>query len=287
MSRIHEALKKAEQERTLGGNVATTPEDPRLEAVTVAANKPRRKKEELSPESLRFENLIKRCSKANWKSEPNTNLFMTSENGLDGSERFRTLRSRLYQIRSTRKLRSLLVTSAVPGEGKTFIANNLASILDRQPSTKVLLIDADMRCPQLHLAMGAPNSPGVTDYLREEAGLEDVLQHGNQGNLCFIPAGNVVANPGELVAGPGMKELLDLICPTFDWVIIDSPPVLPVSDALVLADMVDGVLQVVAAASTNCEDAQKACREFQHKNLLGIVLNRGEEGRRYGYYSGY
>lgn len=212
---------------------------------------------------------------------------MNSENGLRGGEKFRTLRSRLYQIRSTRKLRSLLVTSAVPGEGKTFIANNLASIIARQPDTKVLLIDADMRCPQMHITLGAPSTPGLTDYLREEASLEDVLQRGNQGNLCFIPAGNVVSNPGELVASSGLKELLNLICPTFDWVIIDSPPVLPVSDSLVLADMVDGVLQVVAAASTNCEDAQKACREFQNKNLLGIVLNRGTESSRHGYYSRY
>jgi protein-tyrosine kinase len=273
MSRIHEALKKAELESAAGFATATAPEKARLEDVTLAPDKPLRRKEEFSPELVHFENLIARCSKADWKLNLHANLDPQEE--LRRSERFRMLRSRLYQLRTTRKLGSLLVTSALPAEGKTFVASNLALIIARQPGSKVLLLDADMRFPQLHVALGTPGRPGLTEYLGEEACLEEVLQHGNQGNLCFIPAGKAVANPAELIAGPRMKSLLELLYKAFDWIIVDGPPVLLVSDPLVLADLVDGVLQVVAAGFTDREDAQKACREFQDKSLLGVVLNRG------------
>lgn len=276
MSRIHEALKKAGQDY---GDLTAVPDESGLKEAALGAEKPPRNTGESSSESSRFESLIKRCSKAEWRPDLGTSIFANSEKERHEGEEFRALRSRLYQLRSTRKIRSLLVTSALPGEGKTFIAVNLALIIARQPDSKVLLLDADMRCSQLHFALGAPGSPGLTEYLREQAYLENVVQHGNQGNLCFIPAGNAVPTPGELVAGPRMKSLLQLVYPTFDWIIIDSPAVLAVSDPLVLADLVDGVLQVVAAASTDREHAQKACREFQDKNFLGVVLNRGKEGR--------
>jgi len=84
-----------------------------------------------------------------------------------------------------------------------------------------------------------------------------------------------------------LKKLLQIVTPMFDWVVIDTPPVLPVSDARVMADLADGVLLVVRAASTNFEDAQKASREFRNKNLLGVVLNQADESKKYGYYSEY
>jgi capsular exopolysaccharide synthesis family protein len=113
------------------------------------------------------------------------------------------------------------------------------------------------------------------------------VQHGGHENLCFIAAGAEVTNPSELAASQGLKKLLQIVSPMFDWVIIDTPPVLPVSDAQVMADLVDGVLMVVRAAATNFEDATRASREFRDKNLLGVVLNQAEESQKYGYYSEY
>jgi receptor protein-tyrosine kinase len=116
-----------------------------------------------------------------------------------------------------------------------------------------------------------------------------VIQHGQEGNLCFIPGGNEVTNPSELLSNGRLKTLLDRVTPVFDWVILDSPPCLPVADASVLADLVDGILMIVRAASTPAETAQRACQELRGRNLIGVVLNAVEEAVGYGsyYYAGY
>lgn len=293
MSRIHEALKKAQEQRSLEqppvAPVVTpekisTPAPPPLARATPEKIQP---KSAASGEFLRYENLLELCAKPVWKPEESIDLFAHGEEGAHGTERLRTLRSRLYQIRATRELKRIVVTSALPAEGKTFIACNLAQIIVRQADRRVLLIDADMRCPRLHYALGAPKGPGLTEYLRGEVRLEEIVQHGGHENLCFIPAGAEVSNPGELAASQSLKRLLQLVSPMFDWVILDTPPVLPVSDAVVMADDVDGVLLVVRAAATHFEDAQKASREFRNKNLLGVVLNQANESKKYGYYSEY
>lgn len=294
MSRIHEALKKAQEQRSLEQApvapvlapekiVSSVPPPP----TGLAPTKIQPKTLAGDADFLRYENLLELCAKPTWKPEPSIDLFAHGEEGARGTERLRTLRSRLYQIRATRELKKIVVTSALPAEGKTFIACNLAQVIVRQPDRRVLLIDADMRCPRLHFALGAPKGPGLTEYLRGEARLEEIVQHGGHENLCFIAAGAEVTNPGELAASQGLKKLLQVVSPMFDWVILDTPPVLPVSDAVVMADNADGVLLVVRAGATHFEDAQKASREFRNKNLLGVVLNQSEESKKYGYYSEY
>ncbi len=135
--------------------------------------------------------------------------------------------------------------------------------------------------------MGAPSAPGLTDYLRGEADEFSIIQADPQDNLFLIPAGRPVSNPAELLAGMQLKNLLDELAPVFDWIILDAPPVLPVSDASVLAGLCDGVILVVRAASTAFDLAQTACHEFREKNLIGVVLNRVEEEMTYGAYSYY
>jgi capsular exopolysaccharide synthesis family protein len=237
---------------------------------------------------LRFEELMKRCAHPKWNLDPRMSVFLGTENGRIGSERFRTLRSRLYQIAGTRTLKRIVITSSVPGEGKTFVAANLAQSFVRQPDRRVLLIDADLRASRLHTALGAPGKPGLSDYLRGEKDEYGVIQSGLEGNLCFIPGGNEVSNPSELLMNDRMKGLLEKVTPIFDWVVIDSPPAIPVHDPSILADLCDGVLFVVKAGSTDYEIAEKACGEFRDKNLLGVVLNRVDRNESYGsYYYGY
>jgi capsular exopolysaccharide synthesis family protein len=199
-------------------------------------------------------------------------------------EQFRTLRSRLYQIRDKQPLRSVLVTSSLSGEGKTFVANNLAHALARQQNCRVLLIDADLRRPDLHQGFGAPNSPGLSEYLKGEAQEMGVIQRGLPEYLCFIAGGSKPQNPAELIANGRLKSLLQTIGPVFDWVILDSPPTLPVSDALMLAELCDGVLTVIRAAQTGFDSAQKSCQQLREKNLLGVALNCADEGAAYGSY---
>src|SRR5260370_39782465 len=100
-----------------------------------------------------------------------------------------------------------------------------------------------------------------------------IIQHGLEGNLCFIPGGNQATNPSELLSKGRLRALLDRVTQVFDWVILDSPPLLPVSDSSVIADLLDGVLLVVKAGETPSATAQRACQELQGRNILGVVLN--------------
>jgi capsular exopolysaccharide synthesis family protein len=215
-------------------------------------------------------------------------LFNDQTNNVVGIEKFRTLRSRLYQIAATHPLKKILITSGLPGEGKTFVTTNLAQSFVRQTDRRTLLIDGDLRASRLHRLLGAPDKPGLTDYLRGEADEFQITQVGPSGNLCLIPGGQEVTNPSELLHGERMRHLLERMSQVFDWVILDSPPAIAVHDASMLADMCDGVIFVVRAGSTDFEIAAKASSEFRDKNLLGVVLNRVEKGDAYGdYYYGY
>jgi protein-tyrosine kinase len=190
----------------------------------------------------------------------------------------------LHQIAGTRTLKRILVTSSVPAEGKTFVATNLALSIIRQPDRRVLLIDADLRASRLHLPFGAPATPGLSEYLRGEADQYSVIQIGADEKLCLIPGGNAVANPSELLLSERMKHLLDLVTPIFDFVILDSPPAIPVHDPNLLADFCDGTLFVVRAGVTDLEVAARAVAEFKGKNLLGVVLNGVGPEATYGQY---
>ena len=292
MSRIHEALKKAAQERStqpsagLESRVAEVT-DEILRPIThepdlaELAGSPRVIASAIQAVPLRYEELVKRCAHPDWQIDPLNSVFQNAKPGHGGSERFRTLRSRLYQIARTCKLRRLLVTSSLAAEGKTFVASNLAQSIVQQPEPRVLLIDADLRASRLHMALGAPSRPGLTDYLRGDADEYAVIQKGAEENLCLIPGGSQASNPSELLLSERMRHLLNLLTPVFDWIIIDSPPALPVHDASVLADLVDGVLLVVRAGLTDADIAEKTAAEFQGKNLLGVVLNQVEKGDSY------
>jgi capsular exopolysaccharide synthesis family protein len=198
------------------------------------------------------------------------------------SEEFRSLRSRLYLLRKTRQIQKLLVSSPLPQEGKTFVAVNLARVFAKQPGSRVLLIDGDLRSPDLHKALGAPAGPGLAEYLVQAYKLTTIIQRGE--NLFFIPGGAATANPTELIGNGRLELLLNRVAPVFDWIIVDSPPALPISDARMLAGYCDGVLMLVDAATTPFDLAQKACGEFRKEQVLGVVLNRVEPWQSYGGY---
>ena len=293
MSRIHEALKKAAEERaaqlTTGveagvAEIAVQPKGPvTLEPeMVLPTHLPLVTGSGKQDAGFNYKELVKRCAHQEWQLDPLHSVFPNSKRGEGGPERFRTLRSRLYKIASTRKLKTVLITSSVAAEGKTFVASNLAQSIIQQPELRVLLIDGDLRSSRFHLLFGAPNCPGLSDYLRGEADEYAVIQKGLNENLFLIPGGRLVSNPSELLLSERMKQLLSLVTPTFDWIIIDSPPALPVHDASILADMVDGVLFVIRAGTTDAEIAERTAAEFQGKNLLGVVLNRVQKSDSYG-----
>ncbi len=290
MSRIHEALKKAEQERaaTQGGavqpNFATTPvaeppvfAGPPLEAAAKASPAMARPGMPAFATPFNTDTLLARCAQLEWKPDPTTMLFMNGDDNARGTEEFRTLRSRLYHLREKMPLRKLLVTSALPKEGKSFMAANLAQVMVRQHGRRTLLIDADLRAPRLHTMLGTTSDPGLSDYLLGKNDEFSIMQRGPLENLFFIPSGTGVTDPAELIGNGGLKLLLQRVEPLFDWIIIDSPPAVPVSDASVLGKVCDGVLMVVRSNVTPFEVARKARQEFPDQALVGMVLNGTRE----------
>jgi protein-tyrosine kinase len=291
MSRIHEALRKAEQERadhapidvpsllgTTPVQIPTTIQSSASVPVPASAPPP-------IPGMTGFEELRQRCATPDWKLDPRNIVFSNDNPSPLAAEQFRTLRSRLYRFCEKKTRRRLLVTSSLPAEGKTFVAVNLAHAFAREHDRRVLLIDADLRASRLHLALGAPLAPGLSDFLRGEADEFSVTQCSAAGNLFFIGGGIPGSNPTELLASGRLKSLLDRMTPMFDWIILDSPPVIPVADAGLLADHSDGVLLVVQAGGTPYDVARKVSAELREKNLIGVVLNRAEEMG--SYYSSY
>jgi len=302
VSRIHEALKRAELERAdsalakLGEapaepvvanhSPAAVAEQPAI-AEPLAPLTPAAPVELLSGAAA-FEQAWTTTCRRRWNPDLHHLDFKLRNPLVPKTEQFRTLRSRLYRVRDSQPLQTLLVTSALPGEGKTFTAANLAHACARQKHCRVLLIDADLRAPRMQLLLGAPANPGLEDYLQGKSGELDVIQRGFDDELGLIPAGKQASNPAELISSSRMKELIKYAKAFFDWIIIDSPPVIPVSDASVLASSCDGVLFVVRAGSTPSEMAQKAVRDLKPAKIVGVILNNVLANARYqSYYGAY
>jgi protein-tyrosine kinase len=289
MSRIHEALKKAEQERaaTQGGAQGGFATTPAAEQPAIGEESPAMAAAVASPAGMvaphpamptfgsgfNLDTLLARCAQLEWRPDPATMLFSNGEDTARGTEEFRTLRSRLYHTRERMTLKKVLVTSALPKEGKSFTSANLAQVLVRQHGRRALLIDADLRGPRLHQMLGTTSNPGLSEYLQGQNDEFSIMQRGPFENLFFIPSGQQAANPAELVGNGRLKMLLQRVDPLFDWIIIDSPPAVPVADASILAKVCDGVLMVVRSNATPFDMARKARQEFPDQVLVGVVLN--------------
>jgi tyrosine-protein kinase Etk/Wzc len=174
------------------------------------------------------------------------------------------------------------------GEGKTFVTSNLVRAIVRQAERRVLVIDADLRRPRLHMMLRAQTAPGLSDYLRGSTDERTVIRYGGAGNLCFIPSGSRVSDPSELLSNGRFKTLLDRVAPSFDWVIIDSPPCLPVADPGMIANWCDGVLLVVRAGFTPSAVIVKSRQEPLGRKVIGVVLNAvADDALAYGSYYAY
>src|ERR1700722_8151047 len=285
MSRIHEALKKAEQERAAAqGSSQPGVAPPSANEAAGQVDAAHRLIQEFSggvpltsampsfSGAFGVESLA-RCSSLAWRPDQRTMLFFNGDENARGSEEFRTLRSRLYHTREKMPLKKVLVTSALPKEGKSFTAANLAQVLVRQHGRRVLLIDADLRGPRLHMMLGTTSSPGLVDYLQGDCDEFSIMQRGPMENLFFIPSGQETSNPAELVSNGRLKTLLQRVEALFDWIIIDSPPAVPVSDAGVLAKACDRGLLVVRSNPPPVDMARRARQEFPDDSLVGVVLN--------------
>jgi capsular exopolysaccharide synthesis family protein len=203
----------------------------------------------------------------------------------------RVIRTNLLYAGLKQPLRRLLVTSSLAQEGKTLMTVNLGAVL-AQGQSKVLLIDSDLRSPRLHKALGMRSGIGLTDVLLGNATLDEAIQPTGIPNLSVLLSGGVPPNPADVIEGTGFRELLDACSARFDRVVLDSPPVLPVTDPALLATYCDGVLMVVRSGRTGVAQVRRTRQAIGDlgARLLGVVLNdhspRGF-GYGYGYYERY
>ena len=213
-------------------------------------------------------------------------LAVLKKPGAPISEAFRTLRTSVLLSTAERPPQVLLITSSQPSEGKTSTTLNLA-ITMAQRGSRVLLVDSDLRRPGLAKALGLRNKNGLAEILTGACEFDETLLQTVEGvdSLFLLPAGPYPPNPAELLCSMKMENLIKRLRERFDHVVLDSPPVLPITDATILSSMVDGVIMVVECESTTRAALSRACRVIEHSGgkILGTVLNKVDV-RRDGYY---
>jgi capsular exopolysaccharide synthesis family protein len=188
-------------------------------------------------------------------------------------EQFRRLAATLHQTQTASGIRTILVTSTNPGEGKTLTALNLAVVLSESYGRSVLLIDVDLRRPSIRDVVDVSSSIGLSAALKADAdGRLAVIPM--SATLTLLPAGPPDPDPLKGLTSPRMRRILDEAAARFDWVILDGPPSAPLADSSLLAQMADGTLFVVLAAHTHYGAIQKAIESIGRERVLGIVLNR-------------
>lgn len=206
------------------------------------------------------------------------------------AEAYRTLRTNIQYSSIDKKIQVICITSAGPGEGKSTVAANLA-VVTAQAGKKTLLIDCDQRKPRQHKIFNVSNSTGLSNFLAGETGMAEAIQKTKIENLMLLPAGTRPPNPSELLASEKMKNFVSSLRNSLDFVIIDTPPLLMVTDAQLLSGYTDGYLLAISSGEADRDAAAKARELLENVNgrILGAVLNKlkVDEKGYYAYYSKY
>ncbi len=217
---------------------------------------------------------------------PENHLVAVAKEQSLGAEKFRFLGVRLRQIRQSRPLKKVLVTSTIPQEGKSTVAANLACTLARRKPHKVLLLDGDLRRPTMATQFGFGKIPGLCEWLSGEC--EEVNLYRLEGlQLWILPAGDAPENPLELMQNGKLPPLLDRLAASFDWIVIDSPPVLPLADTSIWSRLADGVLLVTRTGTTEKQQLQRGLEAIEKSKLLGALVNSSSNAAHTDYYQRY
>lgn len=218
------------------------------------------------------------------KDSNKNSLITFSDSRSPISEQYKTIRTNI-QFSSDQDIRSIVVTSSAPGEGKSTTISNLAIVFAQQ-GKKTLLIDGDMRKPTIHYKLNLSNQQGLTNILTKKSKLSDCVQPSIVDHLSVLTTGPIPPNPAELLSSQTMKDLLTDALEQFDMILIDTPPVLAVTDAQILANQCDGTILVIKSGETQIEAATKAKELLLAANgkLLGTVLNQKKINESHYYY---
>lgn len=208
---------------------------------------------------------------------PATRIVYYTDPNSSGADRFRLLRMRLWPLWESGKLKSLMITSAQAQDGKSTVALNLATALGEQGKRRVLLIEGDLYRPSLTQRLGLPDRAGLAECLEADLDPLLALRRVEPLGLYLLAAGRPQGNPTELLQSPILSNVFGALRPNFDWIIVDTPPVVPLTDTLSLRDCVDAALLVVRADRTPRDAVEAAIGRVGREHLLGIVLNGSEE----------
>lgn len=274
MSRVHDALRRAEQSGLFSG---ATPR-PDTRSTSQKGGGPN------------LAGLLDEVQEIPFQPQSEALLIDVTRPTEAPMEEFRTLRTRLNHLKNLQPIHSVVVTSPSPAEGKSFTAANLAIAEAHLSGNTTLLADFDFRRPSLHTLFGIDRSPGITDYLQGKAELNEVIKRIAGTNLYIMPAGEAVLNPPELLNLRDVKVLLDRLPGLFNWIILDTPPLLFAADASLLSTMCHGTLLVVRIGSTTIDSITRAMQSLCNNNVLGVVANsvrQQELYSKYTYYNGY
>ena len=277
MSRVHDALRRAEQ----SGMLSPPANRPAVDTRSAAAA--------LDP-GPNLAGLLEQVEEIPFRAAADSLLIDVSRPHEAPMEEFRTLRTRLNHMKSLQPMNTVVMTSPSPAEGKSLSAANLALAEAHLAGNVTLLADFDFRRPIVHTLFQTDRSPGITDYLLGKVPLHQAMRKLAGTNMYIMPAGEAVINPLELLNLREVKLLLDRLPSLFNWVILDSPPLLFAADANLLSTMCHGTLLVVRIGHTTIDSVTRAMQSLCNNNVLGIVVNgarRGELYSKYTYYHSY
>jgi capsular exopolysaccharide synthesis family protein len=277
MSHIFEALQKSEAERSRTHQVATMP----AELLRAAEEEPIN----MAPEPADAD--IEHFPSLKVTPLPNSKLLSLTDTESLAAEKFRFFGVRLRQLQQLRAFKKVLITSTIPEEGKSMISANLAVILARKKKQRVLLLEGDLRRPVLPVRFGLGKVEGLCEWLQGESESVPNIYRMEGLNLWLLPAGRAPENPLEMMQSSRLAKLMDRLGNWFDWILIDSPPILPLADTSVWMRMSDGVILVVREGVTEKRELKRGLEVLEPSKLLGIVLNSSSETDHSNYYQRY
>ncbi len=283
MAKVYEALRRAEAERKrkVEGGVTPVPAvewDP----TPVTAPKPRKKGLSLFKQKAPTESQL---VGAGASADANKRRIALLEPESFIAEQFRMLRSRLDSLAAESPIRSVAVTSANAGEGKSNVSINLAVVTAMSVGRKVLLIDCDLRRPMVHRSLGVEPERGLAEILLGRASVDEAIVELPGTNLDVLGVRLKPENPSELLASDRMRDLVIEMAERYDRVILDTPATLGLPDSKIVSELCDGFLMVVRAGETPRGDVEAALEVLDRRRVLGLVLNGAEMGHeRYAYY---
>jgi capsular exopolysaccharide synthesis family protein len=215
---------------------------------------------------------------------PQSRLPSVTDSGSPAAEAFRLLGVRLRHLRRDRLLKKVLITSTIPQEGKSMVAANLACTLALKTQQRTLVLEGDLRRPSLSKIFGLGRNPGLCEWLEGDRSLTTSIYHLEGANIWILPAGNAPSNALELLQSARLSAVMDQLAVLFDWIIIDSPPVLPLADTSVWMRLADGILLTTRQGTTEKRKLQRGLEAIEPKKLIGALVNSSKNAAASDYY---